>query len=421
MDLLNATDGREPPVLTVSALTGLIKETLETCFPDVLVVGQLSRVTRAASGHVYLTLKDERAVLQCVMWRQMAAKLKFELAEGLEVLARGHVEVYAPRGSYQLIVQRLEPRGVGALELAFRQLKARLEAEGLFRSEAKKPLPAFPGRIGIVTSPTGAAIRDIINVFSRRFPLVELFLFPSRVQGDGAAAEIAKGIEMLNRFRPDLELLIVGRGGGSLEDLWPFNEEVVARAIYASRIPVISAVGHETDLSIADYVADVRAATPTEAAEIAAPDRRDLGERVRRSAERMAAALRGVTTRARQDLRAAASRYVFRHPEALWKERTQRADEVFEALKNAIDRKLDFIRQDLAAVNGRLEALSPLKVLERGYSITFDAEGRILRGVETLAEGDTVVSRILGGKIRSRIEETLEIPHPVRSEKKNEN
>ncbi len=405
MSLPLSRSDREARVLTVSELTARIKESLESAFPDVYVVGELSRVTRASSGHVYLTLKDEHAVLQAAIWRGIASAIKFDLAEGLEVLARGSIDVYPPRGSYQLIISWVEPRGLGALQLAFRQLMEKLEKEGLFRDEIKKPLPPFPRRIGVVTSPTGAAIRDIINVISRRFPAVELYLFPTRVQGAEAAAEIAAAINTLNDRRPDLDVLIVGRGGGSLEDLWPFNEEVVARAIHRSAIPIVSAVGHEIDFSISDFAADVRAATPTEAAELVVPDRaevlRILGER----SKRLAAALEGMMLRGRHRLEALAARYAFRRPEAAIQQSAQRVDEVMERLNTLFAHWLGLLRERTAAIGRRLEALSPLKVLERGYSVTLAADGRIVRSIEGLSGGERIMSRLHRGQIVSEIVE----------------
>ncbi|MHC4481188.1 MAG: exodeoxyribonuclease VII large subunit [Planctomycetota bacterium] len=393
-------------MLSVSELTTLIKESLEKGFANVYVIGEISRCTRAASGHVYLTLKDENAVLNAVIWRGVASALRFELSEGLEVVAQGSIDVYPPRGSYQLIVSWLEPKGMGALQLAFRQLTERLEKEGLFREELKKPLPPFPRRIGVVTSPTGAALRDIINVIGRRFPAVELCLYPSRVQGDKAAGEIAAAIDALNAKRPDLDLIIVGRGGGSLEDLWPFNEEVVARAIHRSAIPIVSAVGHEIDFSISDFVADVRAATPTEAGEIVVPDRADVLQRLRERRRRMALALQTIVQAGRRHLSALTSRYAFRHPRPALRQRAQRADELLERLRTFIGHRLGILRETITGAGRRIEALSPLRVLERGYSLTFGPGGALLRSVEGLAPGDRIRSRLQRGEILSELLES---------------
>ncbi|MDP6380946.1 MAG: exodeoxyribonuclease VII large subunit, partial [Phycisphaerae bacterium] len=261
--------------LAVAELTRRIRNALEARFGRVWVVGEISNLSRPSSGHIYFSLKDLASAVNCVMWRAKAAKVKCTVTDGLEVEVRGRLTVYEPQGRYQIVVDSIKPRGVGALEVAFRKLKERLAGEGLFESERKRPLPCFPGCIGIVTSPTGAAVRDIIHVTGRRWPQARLVLAPVRVQGEGAAEEIAQAIADLNRLG-GVDVMIVGRGGGSLEDLWPFNEEVVAREIYTSEIPVISAVGHETDFSISDCVADVRAPTPSAAAEIVVPNAKEL-------------------------------------------------------------------------------------------------------------------------------------------------
>ena len=399
-------------VLTVTELTALVKEKLETAFSDVYVIGEISDLRRASSGHVYLTLKDANAVLRTVIWRGVAAKLPLELEEGIEVLTRGSIDVYAPRGSYQLIVSWMEPKGLGDLQLAYRRLLEKLEKEGLFRPEHKQPLPPFPERIGVVTSPTGAAVRDIINVLGRRFPAVEVYVYPSRVQGQGAAEEIATAIARLNEKRPELDLIIVGRGGGSLEDLWAFNEEVVARAIFGSAIPIVSAVGHEIDFSISDFVADVRAATPTEAAEIVVPDRAEVLGRLDDRRKRLAGALRRAVDGGRQRLQALSTRYVFRRPDTILRERAQRADDALERLRTHTGHRLSVLAEALGGIGRRLETLDPRKVLERGYSITLDAEGAVLRSVERLKTDDTISSMLHRGTIRSMVTDVAPASDP---------
>ncbi len=267
-------------ILTVSELVSRIKGTLEENMGNLWVQGEISNLVKASSGHCYMVLKDSSAQLRAVMWRYIAKSLSFEPKDGDEVLAYGQVTVYQPRGELQMVISRMMPRGIGELQLAFQALKEKLQKEGLFAAEHKKPLPAMPKKIGIVTSPTGAAIRDMIRNLTNRFPNIQVLIYPVMVQGEGAAQQIAAAIEHLNK-RNDIDLIIVGRGGGSIEDLWAFNEEAVARAIFASQIPIISAVGHETDFTIADFVADVRAATPTEAAVLAVPDKRDKLEALR--------------------------------------------------------------------------------------------------------------------------------------------
>ncbi len=245
--------------LSVFQLTSLIKGILEQAFPSVWVVGELSDVARPQSGHVYLTLKDDRAQIRAVIWRNAASRLRFNLEDGLEVICRGDLDVYPPRGSYQLVIRELEPRGEGALQQALRKLQQKLAAEGLFDPAHKKPLPRFPRRIAVVTSPTGAAVRDFVEVLRRRWQGVHVLIVPTRVQGEGAATDIAAAIQTVNRLSPSVDVMVVGRGGGSMEDLWCFNEEAVVRAIFASQVPVVSAVGHEIDVTLSDLVADVRA------------------------------------------------------------------------------------------------------------------------------------------------------------------
>src|SRR5262245_7181914 len=280
----------EKPVLSVSELTGQIKGVLEECFPVVWVSGEISNLSRPQSGHFYLTLKDDGAQIRAVMWRTAARAARFELHDGLEVICQGYLDVYPPRGGYQLVIQRMEPKGLGALERALRLLRERLAAEGLFDPARKRPLPRFPRRIALVTSPTGAAIRDFLEVLRRRWSAVHVLIVPVRVQGDGAAQEIAAGIELVNRLADPIDVVGVGRGGGSMKDLWAFNEEIVVRAIFASRIPVVSAVGHEIDVTLADLVADVRALTPSEAAERVVPAADEVRQLLRRQEQRLAAA-----------------------------------------------------------------------------------------------------------------------------------
>ena len=306
--------GAEPPVLTVGQLTAMIKETLESVFMRVWVSGEISDISRPQSGHVYFTLKDSEAQIRGVMWCTTASRLRFNLEDGLDVICCGDVDVYPPRGSYQLVVRQMEPRGVGALQLALRQLQQRLAAEGLFDPRHKKPLPQFPRRIALVTSPSGAAIRDFLEVLRRRWLNVEVLVIPVRVQGDGAAGEIAAGIGMANRLRPRPDVLVVTRGGGSLEDLWSFNEEAVVRAIFAAEIPVISAVGHEIDVTLSDLVADVRALTPSEAAERVVPSCEEVSARLQHLRRRLGGSLRSRAAEAPARLAALEQRRVLRKP-----------------------------------------------------------------------------------------------------------
>ncbi len=301
----SAADGS--PIYTVSQLTRQIREAIERHVGLVWLTGEVGNLRVPASGHCYFTLKDESAQIAAVMWRTLAETLKFRMAEGLAVLAQGEVTVYEPRGQYQISVRRIEPLGVGALQLAFLQMKERLEKEGLFDPARKRPIPMFPRVVALVTSPTGAAVRDMLRVIRRRCPATRVLVCPVRVQGGEAAGEIADGIALVNRL-PEVEVMIVGRGGGSLEDLWPFNEEVVARAIARSRIPVVSAVGHETDFTISDFVADLRALTPTDAANQVTPDARQLAEDLDSLRRRLGRALTAGAASARERLAGLAQR-----------------------------------------------------------------------------------------------------------------
>lgn len=388
---------------TVSALTGQIKDLLEGEFADVGLVGEITGLSRPKSGHVYFSLKDDRATISAVMWKSTASKLVFELENGQAVRVRGDVTVYEPRGQYQIQVRKIEPEGIGALELAFRQMFQRLRAEGLFDPSRKRGLPRFPRRIIVIASPTGAAVRDFLLIVGRRWPAVEVLLAPSRVQGAGAAEEIAGAIALANQVA-GTDLIVLARGGGSLEDIWPFNEEVVARAIFGSRVPVVSAVGHEVDVTIADYVADFRAATPSEAAERCVPDRQELAGALQGLAGRMAGALRMKSDRARlrverQGVRlASVGERVVRDAGAAIEQLRDRAE---GAMTQALDRR----RQRLAQLSGQLDALSPLAVLARGYSLTLREDRvRILRDARDAQPGDRIVTRLAEGVVISRVE-----------------
>jgi len=405
----NLAFGRDKPPeepVTVSALTAEIRRTLEQGFARVWVTGELSNVARPRSGHVYLTLKDDQAQIRCVMWRPVAARLPFEPADGLEVVLGGRLTVYPPRGNYQITVEQMLPKGLGALELAFRQLRDKLHKEGLFDEQRKKPLPFLPRRIGIVTSPTGAAIHDMLRIIDRRFPRVDILLAPVRVQGQGAAEEIAEAVAELNRIG-GFDVLIVGRGGGSLEDLWAFNEEVVARAIAASAIPVVSAVGHEIDVTISDLVADRRALTPSEAAELVVPQWEDVQDQLRRQAERLATALQRRADRARSRLELLASTRALRFPYERLQQRAQRLDELADRAALAAGHIWRTARQRLAGVAGMLESLSPLAVLARGYSITSGGSSpHPLRDAADVKPGDEIHTRLARGRISSTVTRT---------------
>jgi len=391
--------------LTVSQLTAQIKDLVESGFPSVWVSGEVSNFSRPQSGHMYFTLKDDQAQIRAVMWRGTATRVKFELADGLEVICHGHLDVYAPRGSYQLVVDQLQPKGVGALELALRKLREKLAAEGLFDPARKRPLPGFPRRLAFVTSPTGAAVRDFLEVLRRRWRGVDVLIIPARVQGDGAAQEIVAGIKAANRLDPPPDVLVVGRGGGSLEDLWSFNEESVVRAIAASRVPTVSAVGHEIDVTLADLAADVRALTPSEAAERVVPAAEEVSARMLGYRERLLSAARRRLMLARSRLDAQAGQRIFRRPMELVHDRSRRLDELALRETSAIERLLGDCQGRLAALVGKIDSLSPLAVLQRGYSITQDARsGAVVRSAGDLKVGQTIVTRLVQGQATSKVE-----------------
>jgi exodeoxyribonuclease VII large subunit len=364
MTTKNATAAQQ--TLTVAQLTAQIKNALEGEFPSVWVAGEISNYSRPQSGHSYFTLKDDQAQIRAVMWRGTASRLKFDLADGLDVICHGHVDVYAPRGSYQLVIDELQPKGMGALELALRKLRDKLAAEGLFDPARKRRLPVFPRKLAFVTSPTGAAVQDFLEVLRRRWRGADVLVIPARVQGDGAAAEIVAGIRLANRLSPPPDVLVVGRGGGSLEDLWAFNEEPVVRAIAASRIPTVSAVGHEIDVTLADLAADVRALTPSEAAERVVPAAEEISARIRGYHGRLrhAAHRRVMWLRARWE--GFAAQRPFRRPFELVHDRSRRLDEL-QLHGNAAMRRLVRDRENqLAMLAGKIASLSPLEVLARG-------------------------------------------------------
>ena len=376
-----------PPVVTVSELNRRVRALLENQFETLWVGGEMSNVKLATSGHWYFCLKDAGAAVDCAMFRTRAQFLDFKPANGLQVEVRARVTLYEPRGSYQLVVEEVRKAGLGALFEAFEKLKAKLQAEGLFEPDRKKPLPAFPRAIGIVTSPQAAALRDMLTTLRRRAPMTPVILYPAPVQGEGAAPQLARAIEIANR-RAECDVLIVGRGGGSLEDLWAFNEEVLARAIAASRIPVVSGVGHETDFSIADFAADLRAPTPTAAAAAASADREALLDEVAQLRRRLARDLRRSVETRQQRLDHLSRRLLTPA------ERLARSGERLAQLQRRLRRDLQLILQSrghrLGALRTALGHLDPTQVLSRGYSIVRDASGHVRASSEGLREGDAL-------------------------------
>ena len=392
-------------VLTVSDLTRDIKTSLQDRFSSVWVTGEISDLARPNSGHVYFTLKDDQSQIRAVIWRNTVTRLRVPLDDGLEILCRGDIDVYPPRGTYQLIIRHLEPRGEGALQAALRKLRAKLDAEGLFEPALKKPIPSLPRRIGVITSPSGAALRDFLQVAARRWRGVQIVIIPSRVQGVEAATEIVAAIETAHDIRPKLDALVVTRGGGSIEDLWSFNEEKVVRAIFAAELPVISAVGHEIDVTLADLVADLRALTPSEAAERVIPSADELQARLEQLDKRLQSVVVARFTHARSRLDALASRRVLRHPDESLRLWARRVDELQMRASRAIGTQLSRQCERLAAVSGQLESLSPLSVLRRGYSLT-SRDDRILDDAGAVNAGDIITTRLARGEITSRVEST---------------
>ena len=387
----------------MSELTAQMKGLVEQSFPDVWVAGEVSNLSRPSSGHCYLTLKDDGAQLRAVVWRGTTSRLKFQLADGMQLICHGRMDLYAPRGSYQLVIDQAQPLGVGELELAFRQLKEKLAGEGLFDQDRKQPLPAMPTRLAVVTSPTGAAVRDFLEVLRRRWPAAEVTILPARVQGEGAAAQIAAAIQLANRVKPKFEVLIVTRGGGGLEDLWAFNEAAVVRAIAASRVPTVSAVGHEIDVTLADLAADVRAATPTEAAERVAPSADELGLRVQAIGDRARLALVRAIQRRSERLQSLAMRRPLARPFALLEDHARRLDELDATAARSIRETCRHHGQRLATLAGKLDSLSPLAVLGRGYSLVQTTDGQLVRTTKQLKPGETITVRFARGQVDATV------------------
>lgn len=396
------------PVYSVSQVNGYLKELVDgdPLLRGLLVRGEVSNYKCYPSGHHYFSLKDEQGSIRCVMFRGDAARLRFKPVNGLSVIAYGRVSVYPRDGQYQLYCTQLMEDGRGALDRAFEELKKKLEAQGLFDPAKKQPLPAYPRRIALVTSPAGAAVRDMIRILRQRWPLTEVLVVPVRVQGEGAAEEIAAAIHQVNN-RDDIDLIITGRGGGSREDLWAFNEEPVAWAIALSNIPVISAVGHEPDVTISDYVADLRASTPSNAAELAVPDQQQERQRLEGLTLRLRQAMEVQLDRDRKELRRLEQSRVLRNPVAVVDDQRMRLDGVQRRLAMALERTLRRGRVELAGLAGRVDAMSPLKVLSRGYAIA-KAEGRAVTTVEQVQPGQAMDVLVADGVYHCRVEEKEE-------------
>lgn len=439
----------ERRIFTVSDLTALIRDLLAKNFTDITVQGEISNCRPAASGHIYFTLKDDRAQIRCVFFKQQQRGMKFRAEDGLKVSVRGSISVYEARGEYQVYVESLEPLGRGALQLAFEQLKKRLEAEGLFEAARKTPLPLLPSRIGLITSPAGAAVRDVVRILKRRFPNVHLTLYPVRVQGEEAAGEIVEALRYFSR-KLAVDVILLVRGGGSIEDLWSFNEEKVARAIAACTIPVISGVGHETDFTIADFVADVRASTPSAAAELVVQTRKEFDKHVTDLRDSLHTLIRYRLLELSRRVHELAGRRGFRRPQDLLHQRRQRADELTSRLALGLHARLEFSRKRFTEAHLRiasfdfrvkmaglrlrmekrshdlgvrverllrlkrerwqrlslqLQERSPLQVLERGYAIATDAAGNVLRDAGQVAIGQEVSVQLHRGRLKTEVKD----------------
>jgi len=395
-------------ILTVSRLTGIISEVMETNFGYFWVEGEVSNLRTPASGHCYFTLKDSNSQIRAVLFKRGRQAIAFDLKDGQKLICLGSLNVYAARGEYQLIVEKIEAAGLGSLHLAFEGLKKRLAGEGLFDEGRKKAIPLHPEKLGIVTSPTGAALRDMLKVFEGRRLKPDILIAPVRVQGEGAAEDISEAIAELNRL-DDVDLIVISRGGGSIEDLWPFNEEKVARAIYCSKIPVISAVGHETDLSISDLAADLRSATPSVAAESISGGMYRLSEDINAMETRLIAAAKSTISSCRNRL--GDNRGRLKSPERILNDLRINLDELSWRLQNSTKSRLKGLGSGLSLMAGKLDSLSPLAVLARGYSIaTSIPEGRIIKSAEGINKGDRLNLRLNEGQITCTVDKDLLLP-----------
>ncbi|MEJ5350360.1 MAG: exodeoxyribonuclease VII large subunit [Melioribacteraceae bacterium] len=385
-------------ILSVSEITNLIKVTLEESYSEVNVIGEISNFKAHVSGHWYFTLKDANAQISCTMWRGLNNYVFFTPQDGMKVIVSGKITVYPPRGSYQIDVRSMKPAGIGELQAAFEKLKQKLAAEGLFDVEHKKPIPKFPKKIGIVTAIDGAAFQDMKSIAARRYPLVELIIAPCRVQGEGAAQEIVESIKLLNQF-DDIDTIIVGRGGGSLEDLWPFNEEIVARAIFNSKIPIISAVGHEIDFTIADFVADLRAPTPSAAMELATPNIDELFAFINDFSYYFTENMLGIIEDYRYEVNQLISSYGFRLPQDNIKNRIQFLDNTVFKFQTLIDNKLMSERNNLELLNSKIQSFDVEKILKRGFVIVRQDE-KIIHRLKELSIQKPVQLKFYDGEVK---------------------
>lgn len=395
---------RRPAPMTVCELNNYIKDVIDNdmMLNNVYIKGEISNFKNHYSGHMYFTLKDEKSLIKCVMFKSYTGNLDFVPKDGMNVVVLGTVSVFERDGVYQIYVKGMEEDGMGALYKAYEELKEKLQDEGLFDEKYKKKIPMLPTSIGVVTSSTGAVIRDIINVTTRRFPKVNIKLFPSQVQGKGAAQTIVKAIEYFN-FEKNVDLIIVARGGGSLEDLWPFNEEITARAIFKSEIPIISAVGHETDFTIADFVADLRAPTPSAAGELAVPSLDEVKWKIQSSQRRLVMALRKKLSDGKSRYEALKNRKVFREPYDLIRTHILTIDSLVKRMQSKVLLTIKDDKIKLAKYSAGLDKLSPLKTLSRGYSVLEDCDGKIIKSVNELNKGDKIKIILHNGEKNAEI------------------
>ncbi len=408
-DLFSLPAAADGNAVTVTQLNEYIRTRMDAdaFLSHVLVKGEISNFTNHyKTGHFYFTIKDEGALIRAVMFRSSASKLAFVPENGMKILARGRVSVFPRDGQYQLYCDSMQPDGIGALYFAFEQLKKKLAAEGLFDESRKRPLPKIPTRIGVITSPTGAAIRDIINILGRRFPYASVLLYPALVQGAEAAPSLIAGMEYFNRTK-SADVIIIGRGGGSIEDLWAFNDETLARTLAASKIPVISAVGHETDFTICDFVADRRAPTPSAAAELAVPETHELMHKIDNIIGRMSLLVSRQVAHGRQVLDFYEKQGIFAHPERMFEDRKMRLLLLGQRLDGAATGALADIRHRLAQNTAKLEALSPLGILTRGYSVTTLGDGKLVSSVEDVSVGTPFFVRLRDGAVRATADEII--------------
>lgn len=401
-------------IMSIGELTNYIKDILEndSLLQNIMVRGELSNFYSHTSGHLYFTLKDSDAQLKCVMFRSNARWLKFQPENGMNLIATGSVGIYPDRGEYQLYVRELQPDGIGALHLAFEQLKEKLQKEGLFDKKYKKPIPRLPRRIGVITSPTGAAIRDIISVIRRRFPHVEIVIAPAIVQGDEAPESLVQALKLIQEDK-EIDVIIMGRGGGSIEDLWAFNEEIVARAIFACPIPIISAVGHETDFTIADFVADLRAPTPSAAAELAIANYDELSKYLESIERRLEQYIINRIDKLAERVERLKKHPIFLRPEEVFLKPWQRVDELEWRLHRTMEHQIKLIKERCYGYFKQLESLSPLNVLIRGYSVTEKLNGNLIKSINDVTVGEQVKIRLQDGELKAIIEEVDKRQQPV--------